>query len=378
MRCKGCGGEISSNHLYCTHCGMKNEQEIPTYAPGNNKTKHKILIPMVIGAVVLLAIMGILVLSTALRIMNHLKIAANDQRYIGEDYYDISDIFDSSDDVMNDDTYGDEDLFTYSLKYSYTEQPDAVSIDSDERFIFCDHYIDNEVITYVYQFQYSDLMGSDIYTAINDYGSLLMSESGYSYEEDINNDTIYYTKDNVAIGITAREQDTGWYAYIDIYYLSDDEGISSTEENYPNYSYYLENRDVVGFEQYSEVVMENMIGFNLNDVMVTDLGDGTAQVDCNMDISAYAANISLYTDDLLIVPMNHDGSMLSDACLIEYVIDGDGNYISAPCPLASENYNNYTVSFIVPAKTAYFTFYGTNITSKSYAGPAYFFDMYVD
>ena len=124
--------------------------------------------------------------------------------------------------------------------------------------------------------------------------------------------------------------------------------------------------------------MENKLGFYLNDVTVTDLGNGMAQIDCNMDITAFANDISLYNDDLLVVPMDENGSMLSDACLIEYVIDANGDYVSAPCPLEAQKYNNYMISFQVPAQTSYFTIYGTNITSNSFAGPAYFFDMFVE
>ena len=246
MRCKGCGDEISSNQLYCTHCGRKNEQGTPTYDSGNSKSNHKMLIPIVIGGIALLAIMGILILSSTLNIVNHLKIAANGQKSVGEDYNDISDVFDNSEDVITDDTFNN-DLFTYSLKYSYTELPDAVSIDSDERFIYYDYYIENEVRTYVYQFNNADAEEADFYTAITDYGSLLMNESGYSQEEDIGEDTYYYVKGDVAIGITALTEGTEWYAYIDIYCLSEEQGISTTENEYPNYSYYLESRDVLSF-----------------------------------------------------------------------------------------------------------------------------------
>lgn len=368
-----------------------NMPPMPPYTSGSGNKKNKALLPIIIGAAVLIFIIaGIIVASVIINYIKHREERVDtwlDDSYTEPYIEDSSDIIDNNDDVIPDD--GSEDL-SYNLVYSYLELPDVISIDTDSRFAYYDYYLDTDVITYSFLFNNTGATEDDFYTAVDDYCSLLMDLNGFYYEEDFSLDqynetganTDYYSKDNFAIGITASVEDTGWYAYIDIYDLSeaeseDSDTADSSLDDYSNYTYYLEGRDSLTYDLGTEVIMDNGMAFYLNEVTVTDLGDGTAQIDCNMNLAANNADTYLYTDDFLCLPMDQEGYIIGDASLIEYVVDSTGEYITAPYLLDTEYYYNYTVSFIVPAETATFSIYGTNLSDGYFAGPVYYIEMEV-
>lgn len=374
---------------------------IPPYAYDSGKKKNKALIPIVIGVAVLFLIFGIFLVVKFVGYVNDYQNTETEETsdlYIDDDYTDpytedTTDVTEDTSedtvtedatDILPDDTTAGTD---YNMLFSYYELPDVVSIDTDSRFSYYDSYTDTDVISYTFLFNDMEAADSDFYTAVDDYCSLLMSWNGYYYEEDFSYDqyntsgeyTDYFSKDNTAIGVTASVEDSGRYVYINIYDLTEttdgttDE--STDDASYPNYYYYLDSRDTQYFEFENEVQMENGIAFYLYSANVYDLGDGTAEVDCNMDLAAIYEETYLYTDSFVVVPMDAEGNYLGDASLIEYVADSEGNYISEPYLLDTEYYNNYTVSFVVPEGTTAVSIYGTNMNDGTSSGPVYYFDM---
>jgi hypothetical protein len=153
------------------------------------------------------------------------------------------------------------------------------------------------------------------------------------------------------------------------------------QSQYPNYYDYIDTRDIVAFDQYSYITMDNGMGFYMNDIYLNDNGDGTANVDCTIDLQAYLANSDLYADDFMVVPMDAEGNILADATKISSILDYDGYSLSTPVVLTSD-YTRYTISFIVPSNTQNITFYGVNIqldsssdTGASASGPVYYIDI---
>lgn len=456
MLCKGCGAEVTSDQLYCSHCGTKNEatnvisnQQMPPnntvqqvqmsnyssmpnqmpphsmgpgmvpplppmppssmYGVGAGK-KNNVIVPIIIGIVALIfMIVGIIGI---IRVVGFLKVVSSNQEEMIDTYVD-----DSSDDPSTEDTTGsnNEDAVTddalegsYGMAYSYEELPDLMSIDSDHRFFYYDKSGGEDFVTYMFLYSNGEATEEDFYTAVINYCDLLTSLNGFYYEEEFSTNqynetgtsTDYYSKDNTAIGVTASAEDSGWFAYIDIYDLTDSvestvgdstledsiiddntdigvvEGSSDQSENY-NYSYYIEGRESQYFDLNTEVVMENGIAFYLYDATVTDLGDGTAQIDCTMDLAALNPDTYLYTDDFLLMPMDSEGYSIGDASLVEYVADIKGEYMTAPYLLDTEYYDTYTLSFIVPVEATTFSVYGSNVSEGYAAGPVYCIDLEV-
>jgi hypothetical protein len=188
------------------------------------------------------------------------------------------------------------------------------------------------------------------------------------------------------IGYSIDEEDTGFdtygndsdeYSYEDS--VEDSVGNAETLKGlYPNYDTFIQGRELQAYEQFSEIVMENGVGFYLNDIVVNDRGDGTASVDARIDLASYSAENYLYLEDFMLLPMDQAGNALSDACSVEYITDSDGNAVLTPMLLDTEEYQNYTISFIVPTELMTFNVYGTNYSTEGFVGPAYYIEMQVD
>jgi hypothetical protein len=163
----------------------------------------------------------------------------------------------------------------------------------------------------------------------------------------------------------------------DDYGYSYDE-FDTQDEIYQNYDTFIQGRDILYYDLYTEVVMENGIGFYLNDIIVTDLGDGTAAVDANVDLASYSVENYLYNEDFLILPMDKAGNALADACSIEYILDSSGDAVVTPMLLDTEEYRNYTISFLVPTDTQTFNVYGINYSVDGFSGSVYCTEMQVD
>lgn len=145
----------------------------------------------------------------------------------------------------------------------------------------------------------------------------------------------------------------------------------SEYDSYPNYDTFLQGRELNYYEQYTEVVMENGIGFYLNNIRISDLGDGTAAVEVNVDLASYYDDNYLYAEDFLMLPLDEAGNALSDACSVGYIYDSVGNNVTVPVLLDTAQYQNYTITFLVPAMTSTINLYGVNYSAEGFSGPAY-------
>jgi len=384
MKCKVCGADGINGQLFCPNCGAKME-------PSN-----KSFIPIIAGAFIfsIVLVVGVFVVGISLGNCNKNNLKETVDETVEDDSFDIGseDTTDDSDDAVTDGAATDdieentgEAEIEYEMLYSYYELPDVVSIDTDPRFTYYDYYYGEDMITYTFSFSADGATEEDFYTAVEDYCSVLTDWNGFYYEEAFSQEqyeingyyTDYFSQEDVAVGVTSSVEATGWYAYIDIYFLEDSLEDSTDVVTYPNYSYYIEGRDSKYFEFGNEVLMENGVAFFLNEANIYDRGDGTADFECTMDLAASYADTYLYMDDFLVVPMDSEGNVLSDACMIEYVIDAEGNYVSEPYLLDTEYYYSYTVTFVVPSNTTALTFYGNNYFEGYSSGPVYYFDMEV-
>jgi hypothetical protein len=277
-----------------------------------------------------------------------------------------------------------------TFTFSYSELPDVVSIDSDYRFTYYDYNPTADYSIYTFQFNDTQVTDDEFYADVDDYCSLLMTWNSYVYQEDFTADmyydtgeiTDYFSKDGSYIGVSASVEDTGRYVYITIFDDGSQDAEAETTSEYPNYDFYISGRDYSSFNQYAEVYMENGIGFYLNDILCTDLGDGTARVDCSMDLAATIDGLKLYKDDFLILPYDADGNIISDAAKIDTITDSNGYDATYSFDLDTEYFYSYTISFIVPSNTDSFTFYGANTEVDDSqesgiiaSGPIYYIDI---
>ncbi len=150
------------------------------------------------------------------------------------------------------------------------------------------------------------------------------------------------------------------------------------EESYDNYNYFITGRDQKVFDLNQEISMENNISFLLNEINITDLGDGTSVFVVEINLKSEVEENYFCLDDFLILPFDFDYNMLADALAADYITDADGNELTIPLKLPTEEYGVYTVSFILPMNTKYFTVYGTNYYNDGFAGPVYVCDMEVN
>ncbi len=150
------------------------------------------------------------------------------------------------------------------------------------------------------------------------------------------------------------------------------------EKSYNNYNYFITGREQAVFDLSQEIMMENNISFLLEEVNITELGDGTSVFVAKIRLKSEAEGNHFCLDDFLILPRDADNTMLADAMAAEYIKDSEGNELMTPLELPTDGYEVYTVSYILPMNTKYFTVYGTNYYNEGFAGPVYVCDMEVN
>jgi hypothetical protein len=216
---------------------------------------------------------------------------------------------------------------------------------------------------------YYEIKNTDVSQIVNGYDQYIDEEFGGNYDDSIDG---YNSQDDPGY---EEIPDSDYYPEDDTY--SEDDSYSDYDA-YSNYDTFIQGRELQYYEQYDEVIMENGIGFYLNDILVTDLGDGTAAVDVNIDLISYYDENYLYIEDFLMLPMDKEGNALSDACSVGYVRDSIGSDIPIPMLLNTEEYQNYIITFIVPANMETFNVYGVNYSTEGFSGPVYCTEMQVD
>jgi len=136
---------------------------------------------------------------------------------------------DTSTDFGDDSGTGGDNSADYADNYSYSELPDVLSLDSDDRFVYYDYDTYDGVATYTYLFDSVTSSDADFYSALSDYCQLLQSSSGFYYDADFSINqynatgvsTEYLTKNNICIGVTASVTDSLYYTYITLVFLSE-------------------------------------------------------------------------------------------------------------------------------------------------------------
>lgn len=434
MKCQGCGAEMFNNQLFCTNCGARNEttgepaqpterqnepasyqtplyrtpteqpDQMPPYQGNYPQQKKGSFLPIIIivGALVVLLVGGIATVAFIRQIIR------NKEKTVVEHAYDIIDEFAEEypddvtipedtiidtpsfdDDTVTDDPADTTDDYEYSLVFNYSELPAVASIDGDSRFQqYAYSPVPGGVTVYTYYFNDSSESDVNYVDALQNYCEVLSVWYSCGYEEaiaELMDDYThqlceYYSFGDTIIGITA---DYDRYVYISLFdrsYLDNqtDNTDTTVSDDYPNYNDYLYGRVKIAFEQYNLVMMENGINFYMNDIYLTDNGDGTARIDCTMDMKTNFYSSDLYSDDFMIVPLDKDGNVLADAAKIDAVTDSYGNSLSTPVVLTAD-YISYNLSFTVPSNTVDIYFYGVNIQLDEYsdfgaseAGPAYY------
>lgn len=109
-------------------------------------------------------------------------------------------------------------------QYSYTELPDVLSPDSDQRFTYYTDYIDEGIIEYEFLFNDDTATDSEFYQACADYSKRLMTEYGFYYEEEFSDQLYdqtgiyadYLSRDDYVIAIAAIIEDSLRYIYISV------------------------------------------------------------------------------------------------------------------------------------------------------------------
>lgn len=366
----------------------------------NGSQKKNILPFIIIPALLIILIVGIFAVP---KIINAVKDTGDsdssytnndseDKDFEDEDTKDDFDDIDETDTLEdseeidladpNDDSLDNTEDTTYTgFLYGYTELPEVISLDSDYRFSYVDYYAADGIYNYQYVFDNS-LTSDDFINALDAYSTLLQDYNGYYYEEEFSEEqynetgdvTMYLTKDDYAIAISAEVTET-YDVYVSIFYLGESTSSSSEEVYFPNYIDYVVGREAYYFELATEVRMENGVSFYLNSVIATDMGDGTMRMDVNVDLASYYEECYVVYEDFMVLPMDNTNSILADASAVSYILDNAAYEITTPMLLSTEEYQNLTLTYYVPATTTNFTFYGTNISTEGFAGPIYTIDM---
>ncbi len=373
--------------------------------------RSKALLPLfIIGIVVFYFVLILMVVIATVRFAFNVQNTGLDrlvQEYGLEEYEDSEDIFNGFEDYgfsfdeeengTDYDTFGNDgedyyydDSFQYgfgkaeTMYYTYSELPYVASIDSDYRFAMTDYIVADGISTYSFEFTEETAAEEAFNMVIDEYIIYLQDWNGY-YIDQVYTDqafaesgvyTTYLTEGQSYLGITPHVVDGEYIASINIFFTK--EGMDTQYSLNPNYDTFLLGRDFQAFEQYTEIVMENGVSFYLNDIVVNDLGDGTASVDASIDLASYSTDNYLYPEDFLLLPMDRAGNSLGDACSVEYITDSKGDPVLTPMLLDTEEYQNFTVSFVVPADLETFNIYGTNYSTEGFSGPVYYIEMQVD
>ncbi len=269
--------------------------------------------------------------------------------------------------------------------FSYTELPDVISIDSDWRFMLNDRYEQENSICYEFLFA-SEGSEDEFYMGIAAYETLLEEKCGFLYEEGITDgqnqqageQIDYYSQGDILLGVSTQKLEDSYYVTINLFLPPEDTQDGGQQESYNNYNYFVIGREQTVFDLKQEVTMENKISFLLDEINITDLGDGNSVFVAEIKMKSEQKGNYFCLDDFLILPMDAEYNMLADATAAAYVKDVDGNELTAPLELPTEDYGIYTVSFILPMNTQNFNVYGTNYYNDGFSGPVYLCEMVVN
>jgi hypothetical protein len=354
------------------------------YNGGKKKSKVPLTIAVIVASLFTIAL-WILVIISFMEGWKEQQVGSISNSF-GEGYTEEDGLSSGMEDPFFDNDNGDyftEEEIQNDFSYTYNELPNVISIDTDKRFTYHNYSMDEDVATYIFRFADENATEADFYTAVEEYGTLLIYWNDYYYEEDFTQEQYddtgifvsYYSKEDTAIGVGASIESDGWYAYIYVYYINGEEQPFEEEDNY---SYYIEGRELQYFDIGEPVMMDNGVSFAFHDAVVTELSDGTTQIDCKFDISTKLTDTYLYSDDFLLMPMDQSGNILTDAAMISSISDSNGNILDTPYPIDTLSYGGYTLSFLAPTNTETFTIYATNLSGSDTELPVYCIDLVIE
>lgn len=396
MKCQNCGTEQNDAALFCTNCGKNLIEQKGSYINQNRVpllylpvTKHKnrtgLIVAIIMASVIIVGgVVGLLYFygeDSDNRIVNKVSsyLHASNKDDDGDDGDDADD--ETKAKAKDETKVKDKDVDEKGFQYSYTDYPDVISIDSDDRFTFEDYGIDDEVFTYKYQFVDSTGTTEALYSAMDTYCSYLETYNDFVYQQDLSDEhtqstgeaAAYYCRDDLYIAVIASEEDGRYYAYISFFnsdYLSEYDS-SALQDVFPVYMDYLVGRDITQFTTQNIVTLENGMKVCVYDLYSTDNGDGTLTIKVGLDISCPDSEYaSIVWNDFLMVPYDAEGNLLSDACYPNYISDISGNTLTFPFSISSEP-TLFALNYTVPADTADIEFYCVNLLNDSPVGPVY-------
>jgi hypothetical protein len=346
----------------------------------------KMISPLMVFVISFLATIAVTSIVLLILVLNGVDILGKNSKNV----YDSNNeqkVVDDADDNEDWVDIGDatEGSPVYNYKYSYAELPNVVSVDSDGRFIYSTKNADNGVVVYSYLFNEENATIADFYQACEDYSILLQKENGFVYqkeysEEQYENTKVpanYLTKGDIGISVTASVEDSLYYAYIIIFplYMETTDEDTQTVIDMPNYNAYLAGREKAYFTYDEMISMENGISFAIYDVIARLPGDGTIAIDIMMDISSWYEDYYLNNGDFMILPVDSDNNIISDAIPTSYITDSAGNNVPMPFLVSTSSYVEYTLTYAVPSNTAAFSIYASNVYGDDYYGPVYVMDV---
>lgn len=397
MICPNCGKEIAMQSMFCHHCGCR----IP-YAPVKEQKKNKWLIPVIAFSGVFLVVIGIfavLIFNGTIQLGKRNMIDNNRDGYNPGSNSQADNIAaDNSIKDINTDKKAEEikpdenkssantpkDGLIYDFKYSYTEIPDVLSLDSDTRFIYDNYYSENGFSVYSYQFDDVNASEEDFIQACDDYSVLLQELSGFTYDKEYGDQHYEYTgeranylfREDYGIAISVAEEPSS-YVNVTIFPIGGEieNGGEAGGYDLPNYETYLANREIQYFTYEETVNMDNGLSFYVYDVTARYPGDGTMSVDVIMDLSSYYTDYYTDNGDFMLLPVDGEGNLISDAIPISYVTDSLGNQMTMPYLVSASSYEQYTFTYQVPPNTMAFSIYATNLINNDYSAPVYVMEV---
>jgi hypothetical protein len=120
--------------------------------------------------------------------------------------------------------------------------------------------------------------------------------------------------------------------------------------------------------------IENGVIYNLKELYSNNMGDGTIEVEVNVDLGGYYYDLYLNSNDFMILPMDSNGNIIADASPVYFIRDVNGSDMTIPLPLNADAYENYSLIFYVPESTASIRLYSTNTYDGTPAGSLYYID----
>jgi len=90
-----------------------------------------------------------------------------------------------------------------------------------------------------------------------------------------------------------------------------------------------------------------------------------------MDISTWYEDFYFFYGDFMILPVDGEGNIISDAIPVTFVTDSQGRDVPMPFLLSTSSYEEYTLTYAVPINTAALSLYGSNAYEDGFYGPVY-------